>query len=237
MADDASFTPPPPAPGIVDILPADTVEPLLAHHQQDLHALRLEHEEAFREAEAAERRLHQHPAADIYDDVFEARVMAHVARSISTVLGRGDEVVSDRADAGHFEPENRRPDPPIAAVPSSGSSIDPVVEVPDVQESAPTPRPAPRTVVVDRGAPRTVVVERRPPPPTSLPPPGSVIGPATNGETVASSDPASKSRGKTRAKRQARKAKGHRLQQLPARLLIQAGVVVVIVALLLFKLS
>jgi hypothetical protein len=231
VADDASSTPPPPAPGVVDILPAETVEPLLAHHQQDLHALGLELEEASREAEAAERRLGQHPAAAVYDDAFEARVLAHVAQSISNVQGRGDGVVADRNEGVRFAPGNRPPDPPTAAVEGSGSSADPVVEVPD-RASEPTARPAPRTVVVDRGAPKTVVVDRRPPPP-----PASAAAPSAGAEPVVSPEPASKSRGKTREKRRERKTKGHRLQQLPARLLIQAGVVVVIVALLLLKLS
>jgi hypothetical protein len=100
---------------------------------------------------------------------------------------------------------------------------------------------------VDRGAPRTVVVDRNAPSHKARPPSPPVTAPPPPGTGVLAGDPAAKqfisaqADAETEAasgrKRRGRKSKGHRVARLPARVLIQAGVVVVIVALLMLKLS
>jgi hypothetical protein len=219
-------------PGIVDVVPVETVEPLVSRHERELVSMRRELEEAVREAEAAEERLNRHPAAAVYDDAFEADVLAHVAQSLSTV--RRGPLAGTAGGAG----EAAR----TAAVPEQAAPPPPVFEAPPVRRAAAPPGVA-RTVVVDRSAPRTVVVDRRgpadrsressPPPPPSP----SVLAGDPGAEQFISSQANVQTPAKAERKRRSGKTKGHRAARLSSRVLIQAGVVVVIVALLLLKLS
>jgi hypothetical protein len=88
-----------PAPGLVEVLSVETVEPLVTRHEQELAALRLELADALHEAEAAEQRLARHPAAAIFDDAFEADVLAQVAESLSTVQGPRTQVTPEAVPA------------------------------------------------------------------------------------------------------------------------------------------
>jgi hypothetical protein len=258
MADPLTPGVPLPKPGIVDVLPVETVEPLIARHEHELRAMRLELADALREAEVAEQRLMAHPAAAVFNDAFEADVLAHVARSVATVgsdpperAGRHTMAMPPEATPAG-SPHDVGPGhdvvPEVATV-APGPLVEPMAE-PAPPPSAPPPPARPRTVVVDRGAPRTVVVDRtRPaaaPPPPPPPPqparslpvsasdPGAeqyITAQANEGSLDADQKGSARGRGRTGTARN-----GH-TSRLPARLLIQAGVVLVIVALLLLKLG
>jgi hypothetical protein len=247
----------PPKPGIVDIVPVETVEPLVERHERELRALRLELEDAQRQAEAAEQRLNSHPAAAVFDDNFEANVLASVDRSISHVKSGG-------SNAARPLVETRPPPPPpphvsladVQATPGSTQRIvEPTVANQTVVEpplAAPPPTadpssPRPRTVVVDRGVPRTVVVDRgrapAPPPLATTAPPTSVYATDPGAEQFINAQANKESavdtgqNGTAGDRKSTRKAKAGHASRLPARLLIQAGVIIVIVALLLLKLG
>lgn len=242
MADDKTGESPTPVPGVVDVVPAETVDPLVSQHERELAEMRRQLEEALREAEAAEQHLGLHPAAAAYDDAFEADVLAHVAKSLST-LKTG---LTGAAPGGT---ETFTATPSVRPTPEGGHgpAPNPSVVEPPPERRPPPPPGAARTVVVDRGAPRTVVVDRgapstkpREPSPSSAPPPpaaASVLAGDPGAEQFISAQANSETGEKLGRKRRGRKAKGHRLARMPARVLIQAGVVVVIVALLLLKLS
>jgi hypothetical protein len=133
--------------------------------------------------------------------------------------------------------------PPVTG---STTAVNPRVEPTPRAPSSPPP-PGPRTTVVDRSRPRTVVVDRnRPvtegPPSGLLPASTSASVPSAGAEThitlpakresFVDAD-ASGSEGRGRPP----KRKSGRATKIPARLLIQTGVVIVIVALLLLKLG
>jgi len=242
----------PPKPGVVDILPVETVEPLVERHERELRGLRLELEDALRQAEVAEQRLNAHPAASVFDDKFEANVLASVERNISNVNSGGSNAAPRLIDT-------RPPPPPPPTVSSAevqtaqGTSekiAEPTIAVPTVavpRPSADPSAPRPRTVVVDRGAPRTVVVDRGrapapPPPPTTTPPP-PVYAADPGAEQFINAQANKESavdigqNGTAGDRKSTRKSKAGRASRLPARLLIQAGVIIVIVALLLLKLG
>jgi hypothetical protein len=245
----------PPKPGIVDILPVETVEPLVERHERELRALRLELEDALRQAEAAEQRLNAHPAASVFDDEFEANVLASVERSISNVRNGGSNAAPRLIDTR--PPPPPQPNVSLAEVPTAPGPSETVVEPKIVEPTIVVPRPEadpssprPRTVVVDRGAPRTVVVDRgrapaapaRPPPPTMAAPtsvyatdPGAeqFINAQANKESAVDAGQS----GTAGDRKSTRKGKAGHGSRLPARLLIQAGVIIVIVALLLLKLG
>jgi len=254
VAEPVTPSDPPMKPDIVDVIPVETIEPLMARHERELRSMRLELEEALREAEAAEHALNTHPAAAVFDDAFEADVLAHVARTVAD-LGRDRTViptVPDPAAPGRLPAEGHDDMVPVAdrnpetlVSPSIGSSG------PVSNASSP---PRPRTVVVDRGAPRTVVVDRGRPAQGPAPtPPSAPPTPSPPSEPVFAADPgaeqyinwqASKDslvdanhNGTVPDRRGSRKTKGSHASRLPARLLIQAGVVIVIIALLLLKLG
>ncbi len=259
MADPLTPGVPLPKPGIVDVLPVETVEPLIARHEEELRAMRLELADAVREAEAAEQRLKAHPAAAVFDDAFEADVLAHVARSVATVgsdplegAGRHTMAVPPEATPAGT-PHDAGLGHDVAPEGTAGPLVEPTGE--SAPRPSPPPPPArPRTVVVDRGAPRTVVVDRnrpvaaQPPPPPPPPPPSQparslpvsasdpgaeqyITAQANEGSLDADQKGSARGRGRTGTTRN-----GH-TSRLPARLLIQAGVVIVIVALLLLKLG
>jgi hypothetical protein len=179
------------APEGADVLPAATVDPLVAHHQAELQALRQELEEALRQADEAEHRLRANPTAAVFDDAFEATVMASVARLV----------------AGATDLDAAPATPPV-------TGRDEAVSHEPVRPSEPAPA-RPRTTVVNRGTPRTVVVDRSGS--TSAPPAGP---PAVSDTLDAGTKPA-----KDRATR------------IRGRLLILAGIVVILVALVLLKIS
>jgi hypothetical protein len=250
----------PPKPGIVDVVPVETVEPLVERHERELRTLRLELEDALRQAEVAEQHLNSHPAASVFDDNFEATVLASVDRSISHVKSAG-------SNAARPFIETRPPPPPppnvsladVRTTPDfSQGIVEPTVANPTVVEPpvvvprpAPDPSsPRPRTVVVDRSAPRTVVVDRgraptapAPPPPPTATLPTSVYATDPGAEQFinaqANKEPAvdAGQNGTTGDRKSNRKGKAGHASRLPARLLIQAGVIIVIVALLLLKLG
>jgi len=224
-----------PRPAVVDVLSVETVEPLVARHEQELAALRLELEEALREADAAEQSLNRHPAASVFDDTFEADVLAHVAESLSTVKGAGVRASSTDRGPG---PRAVTLGQSVTQVSSdSDSPFATVVAAPGPSSGPVAPAP-PRTVVVNRGAPRTVVVDRGRP--SSGPPPPPPAAPAVlAGDPGAAQFVSSQANAEAPAtrKRRGRKGKGNLMTRLPAGVLIQAGVVVVIVALLLLKLA
>jgi hypothetical protein len=250
----------PPKPGIVDIVPVETVEPLIERHERELKALRLELDDALRQAEAAEQRLNVHPAASVFDDEFEVKVLASVERSISSVRSGG-------GNEAHPVIETRPPPPPPPTVSSAEVRTAPdssehvgeprIVEPTVVEPTVVVPRPSadpsstrPRTVVVDRGAPRTVVVDRgrapaapAPPPPPTTTPPTSVYAADPGAEQFINAQANKESNvgagqnGTVGDRKSTRKGKAGHSSRLPARLLIQAGVIIVIVALLLLKLG
>ena len=239
MADDPTQGGSPPVPGIVDVVPVETVEPLVSRRERELVSMRRELEEALREAEAAEQRLNRHPAAAAYDDAFEADVLAHVAKSLST--SRSGRTAGPAEGAGEpfmASPENRSG--PVVQENLAQPTL--VFEAPPVRRVPPPPGVA-RTVVVDRSAPRTVVVDRSGPstkPRESSPPPPptpSVRAGDPGAEQFINSQANVQTPVTPERKRRSRKTKGHRVARLSPRVLIQAGVVVVIVALLLLKLS
>ncbi len=227
-----------PKPDIVDVVPVETVEPLMARHEEELRALRLELEEALRSAETAERRLSAHPAAAVYDDAFEGQVLAHVSRSVSELEhGPGVDTAAALTATSHPAPGNAGRTPSPAAAISFPTHTEPTVDQPPMVPGT-SPSPRPRTVVVDRGLPRTVVVDRNapptrtltPPPPTPTTPPVSVADPGAEEYVTCKASLAADEGG--RPKRQS-----GRTSKVPARLLIQAGVVIVIIALVLLKLG
>jgi hypothetical protein len=245
---------PPPKPGIVDIVPVETVEPLIANHERELRVLRAELEEALRVAERAEQDLRTHPAAAVFDDAFEEDVLAHVARSVAevTLQGRDFPTVGRRETAGSV---------PVAAEAHGGGApeadassetpVNPLASSPRQASNQSSP-PRPRTVVVDRGAPRTVVVDRGSPEGTTSSPIPTPIAPLPAAPVFAADPvaeqyinwqasqdaPVEASRnGAASDRRGTRGAKGSHASRLPARLLIQAGVVIVIIALVLLKLG
>ena len=232
-------------PGVVDVLPVELVEPLIARHEKELRGLRLELEQAQRDAAAAERRLHAHAAAAVYDDAFEAAVLAHVARSVSSIEHRSDDVAA----------------PGVKGTSGSAAFVSPPEMSPTIGENPPARRgasaeppgrgqrssssPDPRAVVVDRNRPRTVVVDRDRPveaAPISDPPP---VRTGVSGGLGAEPRMVLPSRGSLPGPDQtgapgdgrARRRHSGRTTGMSARLLIQAGVIVVIVALLLLKLG
>jgi hypothetical protein len=252
----------------VEFLPVETVEPLVERHERELRDLRLELDDALRQADAAEQRLNAHPAAAVFNDEFEANVLGSVERSISAVRAGGSPIVPGLIDTR--PPPPPPPNAPEAemALAASQTIAEPKIAVSPVEEptiamprpgtdpSSPRPRTvvvdrgAPRTVVVDRGAPRTVVVDRGGAPAAPAPPPPSTTTAST---PVYAADPGAEQfinaqankdsavdagqSGGAGDRKSARKAKAGHASRLPARLLIQAGVIIVIVALLLLKLG
>jgi hypothetical protein len=235
VPDDLSSDNRTPVPGIVDVLSVETVEPLVSRHEQELAALRLELADALREAEEAEQSLNRHPAASVFDDTFEADVLAQVAESLSTVKGTGDQAAAADSVRG---PQAVSPGDGGTQVSSDNDSPLEAVVDPPRKESGPGSSAVPRTVVVNRGTPRTVVVDRGRP--SSGPPPP--VGPAVlagdpGAAQFVNSQANAEAPAPTARRRRGRKGKGNLLARLPAGVLIQAGVVVVIVALLLLKLA
>jgi len=240
-----------PKPGIVDVLPVETVEPMMARYEEELRAMRHELDVALREAQAAEQRLNMHPAAAVFDDSFEDEVLAHVTRSVATI-GQDANQGSAPSLAGAFRPapvESHGETTPAGV--TTDTIVNPTVE-PSRRPSAPPPSDRPRTVVVDRGAPRTVVVDRSAaasavsPPSPPPPPPGpsvsvSAADPGAEQFITAQADRESRvpagPKAAVRERGGARRTRNGHTSKLPARLLIQAGVIIVIVALLLLKLG
>jgi len=246
-----------PKPGIVDVLPVETVEPMMARHEEELRAMRGELEVALREAEAAEERLNRHPAAVVFDDAFETEVLAQVARSVATVQ-------QDASQASAPSLVGSTPPAPVgspgdtttagatpAPVPAT-TVVNPAFEPPR-RPSAASPTDRPRTVVVDRSAPRTVVVDRGRAS-SAVSPPSTTPSPPRNPSTsVSAADPGAEQfitaqaeggaqgeadrKASVRQRGGARRTRNGHTSRLPARLLIQAGVIMVIVALLLLKLG
>lgn len=257
MADHLTPGVPLPKPGIVDVLPVETVEPLITRHEEELRAMRLELADAVREAEVAERRLKTHPAAAVFDDAFEANVLAHVSRSVATMgsdpnEGAGGHTMAVTPQSIPAEPHHdvgTRHDVTPEGGPGAGPLVEPTGESATRPSPPPPPPPArPRTVVVDRGAPRTVVVDRNrpaadapPPPPQPAPSlPVSASDPGAEQYITAQANEGSldaDQKGSVRGRGRTRTARNGHTSRLPARLLIQAGVVIVIVALLLLKLG
>jgi hypothetical protein len=237
----------PPKPGIVDVVPVELVEPLIARHEEELRALRLELEQALREADEAEHRLNTHPAAAVYDETFEAEVLAHVARSVATVEHRPDTVTTPGlSEAMRSAPVNTGGGVAPRPVLSPDTPVIPRVEPPTRAPGSP-PTPGPRTVVVDRSRPRTVVVDRSRPvaeaPPSAPPPTGpsaamSDTGADTYITVTGTREPLLEvdRKGPDGIGGPPKRRSG-RTTKIPARLLIQTGVVIVIVALLLLKLG
>jgi hypothetical protein len=228
-----------PVPGIVDVLSVETVEPLVARHEEELAALRLELEDALREAEAAEQSVNRHPAASVFDDAFEADVLARVAESLAKVDGSGDQGVADTVSAPEAAASLARGTP----APSASDSPAPAVVDSSAPESSPGSSVRPRTVVVDRGSPRTprtVVVDRGRPSSGPSPPPPPPVAPVLVGDLGAAQLVDAQASAQAPAsvrKRKGGKKKGNLLARLPARIFIQAGVIIVIVALLMLKLA
>jgi len=243
-------------PDIVDVIPVETIEPLMARHERELGSMRLELEEALREAEAAEHALNTHPAAAVFDDAFEADVLAHVARSVAdlrrdrSVMPTGG-VPEPAAPVGL--PAERHGDMAPVADRNPETLVSPSIGSPGPASNTSSP-PRPRTVVVDRGVSRTVVVDRGRPAEVPAPtPPSAPPTPQPLSEPVFAADPGAEQyinwqagkdslvdanhNGSVPDRRGTRKTKGSHASRLPARLLIQAGVVIVIIALLLLKLG
>jgi hypothetical protein len=215
------------------------VEPLVSRGERELVSMRRELEDVLREAEAAEQRLNRHPAAAAYDDAFEAEVLAHVAKSLSTLRSSG---ITGSPAGGGATSVTSPEDGSGPVVQEKRAQPTPTVPAPPVRRVPPAAG-VPRTVVVDRGAPRTVVVERggtstSPRAPSPTPPPTPTVRAGDPGaEEFISSQANTQTPVVRERKRGGRKTKGHRVARLSSRVLIQAGVVVVIVALLLLKLS
>jgi len=230
-------------PGVVDVLPVETVEPIVRRHEEELRSLRLELERALRDAEAAEQRLRVHRVAAVYDDAFEAKVLAHVERSVSDFEHAPRETTS----AAVRTPWSPVDDPAVAAPQNPPTISTPVLDVPHHQPDSPS-SPRPRTVVVDRSKPRTVVVDRgagsaaasspgssaRPSPAPASSARTATVGQVSPGSPIqplVDADPGPSAP----AGRGERERRRGRASKLPAHLLIQLGVAIVIVALLLLK--
>jgi hypothetical protein len=232
-------------PGVVDVVPVAVVEPLIARCEEELTALRRQLEETLQEAEEAEKRLSVHAAAAMYSESFEAEVLAHVARGLSTLTPGHDQ------DNVHIE----TPVVQTSLHPSQGEKgTTPVVSEPSATFSGRPPNPEsstrPRTVVVDRGRPRTTVVDRGgpkvdipssdPAPPQPMEPPVLVSSPdAAQYITLQASEvvPDSDQNTPVKGDKTELTKKSGKSSKVPALLLIQVGVAVVVVALLLLKLG
>jgi hypothetical protein len=224
-------------PDAVDVLPVEVVEQLMARHEEELDALRLELDAARRDADVAEARLSRHPAATVYDDTFEAKVLAHLARSIAHLDTEPD---SD-AESGTKTGGPAWVTPIVTSPP--GDPKPPVISPPP--PIPPPPPPAPATAP----PPATPL----PPPPVPPPPPAAVPAVSQTPRVEASltteahrEEPADAdgggpvrrgSGGAVTRRRGASKAHARRAPRIPALLLIQVGVAVVVVALLLLKLG
>jgi hypothetical protein len=229
MSDQAPVSGPPTRPGVVDVMSPDVVEPLVARHEQELKALRLELEQATKDADAAEQRVRQNPLASVYDADFEAGVLDYLARSVANITTVPAPGWSTTSDA------QRSASPPVVADDQSAQS-------PSSSSSSPArPRPVsgeggrPRTTVVRRGGP---VANATPPsPPTAAAATGHsediAVSPVVTPDPVASTG----SVGAGRIETQAKKRSAGGASRVPARLLIQVGVVIVVLALLLLKLG
>jgi hypothetical protein len=243
----------PSKPSVVDVVPVEAVEPLMIRSESELRRMRLELAEALREAEAAEQRLRVHPAASVYDDAFEARVLAHVEGSVSNVGGGTDPTSTSGLIGAMARDGEGAPEPPPDSADRSGFTR---TEEGPQDPADPAASTRPRTVVVDRGRPRTVVVDRGAPvtPASSVPspaaPPPRSAPPSAMPEPVFASSPGAErfittqanvgpviAEGQRGSNGSRRHTKSGRVARLPARLLIQAGVIVVIIALLLLKLG
>jgi hypothetical protein len=153
-----------PRPSTVEVVPASTVDALVAGNERELLSLRRDLEEARREAEVAEARLRDlHGGVEI-DEAFEAEVMDHVNRSAADVeRGIEEEVRRLLAEASHqAQLRARRVEPPAGSAPLAQPEI---VGVLGPFAAAPSPGPTlAEPVASARLAPSAVVPASAPPP-------------------------------------------------------------------------
>lgn len=217
----------PSRPTAIEVLTDAVVEALMARHEAELDALRLELDEALRVAALAERRLDAHPAAAVIDETFEIEVLARIALNTSEVeqvkslaRNRAPETVALLGEAGQSGSEpSREPEPPAHT-----DYYDPITDArTELNQLAPS--------ASTLNHPRTVVVSRPPvtgPSASEAPIPAFVSAPDLGATSETQAQVPRSRRSVTRAGWTTR---------LPPRLLIQVGVVVVIVALILLKLG
>jgi hypothetical protein len=243
-------------PDLAEILPVAVVEALVARSEGELRTMWLELQEIVGSAESAERRLKANRVAAVYDDAFESDVLAYVRRVVEPEaadrlsLTTPDSPVIPSAWAnGHSSGvEGALPPPPVVpsapvaspppppppppgppgGLPSGGASTGQV-------QATPRSSPKPRTTVVDRGhrpAEPTHATPSAPPPPPPVvaefgnPLPAwavpSALGNAQSDSSGSIAIPAHEHGWTSR---------------IPARLLMQVGLVMVVAALLLLKLG
>ena len=245
-------------PDLAEILPVAVVEALVTRSESELRAMWHELQETVIAAESAEQRLKANRVAAVFDDVFERDVLTYVSRVLGPETAeRASVAAPDRAlipppwSNGHSSPVEGAPPPPppAAAVPSaplgSPPPPPPVPSTPGVGSTDGPPAAPPRSPPPSSAKPRTVVVDRshRAAEPTigTSPPTASsapvVIDPGTPLPTWSVSPALGDAHGGS-AGAIAIPAPEHTwTSRIPARLLMQVGLVLVVAALLLLKLG
>jgi len=253
------FDEPSTRPHTADVLPAATVEQLAARSERELEELRHELEVLLREADAAEQRLAANPIASMYDEAFEADVLARTY------------AITQAGPAVQIDATRESLQPPQDGASTARHALDlfslvPPMHSPSTSNGTLNPPPASSSELSSLRRPRTVVVDRSHPsadsaptvPPSSLPPPpdvSSAYAPAIglqNGASTAASfefsapvvDPQSDAPPPARFDERVflspgtdvRLAEdGPQARKLGARLSIYVGVIVVIAALIILK--
>ena len=215
-------------PAAVEIMPVDEVAAITARHDELINSLERELVVALQEADAAEARLREHPAARVIDDDFEAFVI-WATESQVVEISRDDAHPESPPAAPMIDVESR-----IAPTPRPPADPPTVLATP---VAAPTPDSAPPRAGRTTG--RTTVVSR----PGSTPPPPPVAPAVAPAPPAATQAPAptekfwddGRTNGSSRASRLQRDR--GRIASLPSTLMLQAGAVIVIVALLVLKLG
>jgi hypothetical protein len=240
-------------PAAVEIISAEEVAEITSRYDALINSLETELTVALQEAEAAESHLRMHPAARVFDDDFEAFVM-WATQSQTVEIRQGDDGPGENTPidvASRIEPAIRHPEPMPPTISSSPrvSSPPPITSTPIVRATPVVAPPAVTPTIVPPPADnpsarsgrltgRTTVVTR----PGSAPPPPAA--PAAQPEDAAPpaekfwddgrTNRSTRADGPTRAERDRNR---NRISTLPSTLLLQAGAVIVIVAILVLKLG
>jgi hypothetical protein len=224
-------------PAAVEIMSADEVAEITSRYDELIFSLENELTVALQEAEAAESQLRMHPAARVFDDDFEAFVM-WATQSQTVEIRQGDDSHDENAPidvASRIEPaiRQRPPEPPTA-------SSTPIVRARPVVEPTVAPPPADGAARSGRLTGRTTVVTRpgSTPPPAAAPPASDAPAPpAPPAEKFWDDGRTPRSTRAERPTRAERDRNRNRISTLPSTLLLQAGAVIVIVAILVLKLG